>query len=163
MAITVFGSVLGVGTVGSSKALRLIEAALPTTRFLASSAITAAVTTLALVMTVLGLSLSSDFEFSDLHYSRMRGIAWLSVLTIVVSTLLLVMVTLPLEEVEGLSTWYSIFYHGLAGMIGLLGGLVVAMGLLIGSTIRGLIGIGRGFRTELLVEGGPEDGSGSRR
>jgi hypothetical protein len=157
MALAVFGAVLGIGTPGSSEALRLIEAALPATRFLGSAALTAAVTTLALVMTLLGVSLSSDFEFTDLHYSRMRGIAAISVVTIVVSTLLLVMVTIPLQEVQGLRTWYSVFYYVLAGMIGLLGGLVVTTGLLIGSTIRGLIGVGRrGYGSELLV-GTPDE------
>lgn len=157
MALAVFGAVLGIGTPGSSEALRLVEAALPATRFFGSAALTAAVTTLALVMTLLGVSLSSDFEFTDLHYSRMRAIAVISVVTIVVSTLLLVMVTIPIQEVQGLRTWYSAFYYVLAGMIGLLGGLEVTTGLLIGSTIRGLIEVGRrGYGSDLLV-GSPDE------
>lgn len=156
-AVTLFGTVVAVGEVQSAEALRLIEAALPTTRFFASSALTAGVTTLALLMTLLALGLGSDYEFRDTLYQRMMQVVTLSVIAIIVSTLLLVLVTIPLREVQDLRTWYSAFYYVLAAVIGILGGLVVSTALLLGSTIRGLIDVGRrGRESELLERDGAD-------
>lgn len=62
-SVALFAMTIGVGRVGDFQALRLIEAVLPTARFMASSAVAAAVTVLALLLTLLGLSLNSEFRF----------------------------------------------------------------------------------------------------
>jgi hypothetical protein len=54
------GVTLALGARGDAEALRLVESMVPTLRFLASSLITACATILALMLTVLGLSLDSD-------------------------------------------------------------------------------------------------------
>lgn len=46
-AVALFGTVIGVGGIGDFEALRLIEAVLPTSRFLTSTAIASGVTVLA--------------------------------------------------------------------------------------------------------------------
>lgn len=152
-AVVLFAIIIGVGRVHSFEALRLIEAAVPTARFLAAAVIGGAVTVLALLLTLLGLSLSSDFRFSDALYTRSAFLTWLSVAAIVLGTLVLLAVAIPIEEVEELATYYAIFYYVLAVALSLLGGLVIAIGVIIGFLLRGLIAIGHSERESDLLDG----------
>lgn len=141
-ALVLFVTIVAVGRIGSFQALRLIEAALPAARFLAAAVVGSAVTVLALLLTLLGLSLGSEFTFNSALYARANLLTSLSVVSIVVGIVVLLAVTLPIGEVEELATYYHIFYYVLAGSLSVLGGLVVATGSLIGVTLRGLIAIG---------------------
>lgn len=139
--ITLFIIIISVGSVGDFRALRLIEATLPTTRFLASSAIAAAATILALVLTLLSINLTTRIDFSRLHYRRVGHVTRLSITTIVLSTLVLIAVTVPIEEVDELTSYYDIMYYVLASATSLVGGAVVATALSIAETIHGLIAV----------------------
>lgn len=141
-AVAFSATVFGVGRLADFEALRLIEAALPTARFLASSALAAGATVLALLLTLLGLSLTSDYEFSDRLYNRARYITVLSVVAIVLGTAVLLAVTVPLEEVEALRAFYDVLYFLLAGSLAMLGGVMVTIGLMIAATLIGLIQVG---------------------
>ena len=134
-----FALVVGVGRIGDFEALAVIESVLPTTRFLASGAIAAGVTVLALLLTLLGLSLTEHVSFDPRLFSRARYIAVLGVAVIVIGVALLLAVTLPLSEAEELYPFYDILYYVLAGAISLLGGVLVTLGLMISSTLIGLI------------------------
>jgi hypothetical protein len=137
--VAFFALVVGVGAIGDFRALSVIEAVLPTTRFLASAAVTAGVTVLALLLTLLGLSLTENVSFDARLYSRARYIAILGVVVIVLGVALLLAVTLPLAEVEDLSGLYDVLYYILAGAISVLGGVLVSLGLMISATLIGLI------------------------
>jgi ABC-type branched-subunit amino acid transport system permease subunit len=52
----------------------------------------------------------------------------------------LLAVSVPVVEVEEISEHYTTLYYGLSVAIAVLGGLVTTMGLMIGATLRGLIG-----------------------
>lgn len=140
--VVLFFIIIGVGGIGSFEALRLIEAAVPTARFLASAVVGGAMTVLALLLTLLGLSLGSEYQFSQALYTRAAFLTGLSVAAIILGTLILLAVAVPIEEVEGLATYYAVFYYILAGALALLGGLVIAIGIIIGFILRGLIAIG---------------------
>lgn len=153
-AAVMFVIVIGVGKVGSFEALRLIEASLSTARFLASTVLGSAITVLALLLTLIGLSLSSEFSFSPRLYARAGYVTTLSVVCIVVAALVLLGLTVPIGEVEGLRTYYDVFYYALAMAMAVLGGLVVSMALLIGATLKGLIRIGHPEgESDLLADG----------
>ena len=149
--ITLFLITISVGSVGDFEALRLIEATLPTTRFMASSAIAAGATILALVLTLLSLNLTSEIDFSTHHYRRVGYVTTLSVVTLVLSTLVLIAVTVPIEEVEELSSYYDIMYYVLASATSLVGGAVVATTLFIAETIHGLIAVARPATDSRLI------------
>lgn len=140
-AVALFVMVIGVGSVGSFEALRLIESVQPGARFLASTVIAAAVTVLALLLTLLGLSMNTEVTFHKRLYTRARHITRLSVACIIMGVVLLLAVGVPLGEVEEIRPYFSILYYVLTGVMAVVGGLVVAMGLMIGSTLRGLIEI----------------------
>ncbi len=138
-AVAMFGAVIAVGQVGDFRALRIIEAVLPTTRFLASTAIAAGVTVLALLLTLIGLSLNVDIAFHSRLYRRARVITVLSIVAIVLGSLLLLAVTMPIEEVEDLRAFYDVLYYALATSTSVLGGVMVTIGLMISATLIGLI------------------------
>lgn len=157
-AIGLFGGVVLVGSVGDFQALRLIEATLPTARFLASTAIAAGVTVLALMLTLIGLTYSSDLSFRHTHFRRIRYVNLLSIAVIVGGVGVLIAMAIPIEEVEALRDLYSVLYYVMAGLISILGGLIVAMTLMIGGTLRGLVDAARPDGTsELVVTEDAED------
>ncbi|HEY5889268.1 MAG TPA: hypothetical protein VIW94_01020 [Acidimicrobiia bacterium] len=137
--IGLFGGVVLVGNVASFQALRLIEATIPTGQFLASASIAAGVTVLALMLTLIGITVSSDLTFTDIHYRRIRNINILALLVIVVAVVVLVAMAIPIGEVDEVRNYYAVLYYILAAMLSLLGGLVVAMALMIGGTVRGMV------------------------
>jgi len=141
-AIALFGMVIGVGQVGSFEALRLIESVLPTARFLGSTVTAAATTVLALLLTLMGLSLTSEFTFKPRLYTRARYITTLSVITIMMGVGLLLAVSVPISEVEEFRQYYVTLYYSLAAVMAVVGGLIVAVGLMIGATLRGFIDFG---------------------
>ena len=140
---TLFGIIIAVGNIGDFQALRLIEAALPTSRFLASTAIAVGATTIALILTLLSINLTTEIDFSDQHYRRIGYITKLSIVTIIVSTLVLIAVTVPIEEVEELMSYYDALYYALAGATAIVGGTVIATALLISETVSGLVRVVR--------------------
>lgn len=140
-ALALFAMVILVGQVGTFEALGLIESVLPGARFLASTVIGGALTVLALLLTLLGLSMTSEYAFHRRLYTRVSYITRLSVASIIVSASLLLAVGVPIQEVDGMRRYYAVLYYVLAGGMALLGGMVVSMGLMIGATLRGLVNV----------------------
>jgi hypothetical protein len=138
-ALALFATIIGVGRVGSFEALGLIEAALPTAQFFASSVIGGSITILALLLTLVALTLRSDVDFHTRLFVRARYLTRLSVTSLLLATAILLAMTIPIGEVDELGRLYATFYYGLAVVLAVLGGLVVATGLLIGATLRGLL------------------------
>jgi len=156
-ALALFGMVIGVGRVGSFEALRLIESVVPTARFLAAAAITSALTILALLLALLGLSLNSDYSFKPRLYSRARNISALSVACMVMSVGLLLAVSVPIGEVDEIRGLYAVLYYSLAAAMAVVGGLLISVGLMIGTTLRGLIQIGHPKEVSDLLAEHPEE------
>jgi hypothetical protein len=158
-AVGLFAMVVGVGRIGDFEALRIIEAALPSARFLASTSIGAGVTVLALLLTVIGLSLTLDISFHERLYRRARAITGLTVASIVLGVAVLLAVTVPIGEVEELSQSYDVLYYLLGVAVAALGGLMVTIGLMISSTLVGLIELAQPEGSNsLLDESGEPDG-----
>jgi len=147
-----FVVIIGVGQIHSFQARGLIEAVLPTARFLGSTVIGAAVTVLALLLTLIGLSLNTKEQFSSRLYDRAIRITRMAVVCIIMGVGVLLAVSVPIAEVEGISGLYAALYYGLSAAIAVLGGLVTTMGLMIGSTLRGLIGAAHPDGDSDLVE-----------
>lgn len=160
-SLVLFTIVLGIGQISSAKALGLITALVPTARFLGGSALGALVTVLALLLTLLGHSITGDLSFDRRFYDRINRIAMLSVVGIVMGVILLLFVAVPLAEFEEIAASGRLaIYYALVTVMALLGGLVVSVALLIGLTIQGVIAIGRpGVESELLEREEPVSAS----
>lgn len=134
-----FVVVIGIGRIGSFEALRLIESVLPTARFLGSTVVAAAVTVLALLLTLIGLSLDSEHQFSERLYDRAVRITRIAVICMIMGVGVLLAVSIPVVEVEDLRRYYATLYYVLSAAIAVLGGLLTTMGLMLGTTLKGLI------------------------
>lgn len=75
---TLCGIIIAVGNIGDFQALGLIEAALPTSRYLASTAIAIGATTIALILTLLSIDLTTEIDFSDQHIALTVPRRWRS-------------------------------------------------------------------------------------
>ena len=157
-ALLLFAMVLGAGQIGSFEALRLIEGVLPGARFLGSTVVAGSLTVLALLLTLVGLSLTSDYDFDERLYVRAGYIQRLAVVELVIGVVLLLAVSFPISELEELQRYYTILYYGLAALMAVTGGLVVSLGLMIGGTLRGLIGIEHPSFDSDLVRVSDEEG-----
>ncbi len=141
-AAAVFVGTATVGRVTAFRGRQLLEATLPTIRFLTSSVLMAAVTIMALMLTLLGLTLNSKWKFHDTHYSRIRQISAMTTIALILSVAVLMFLSIPIEESESLRTWYDFVYYAIAVSSSVLGGLVISIVLMLNYAIRGLVDIG---------------------
>lgn len=149
--VALFVTIILIGRVGSFEAPVIIEAAVSTAHFFAAAAVGGSLTVLALLLTLLGLSLGSEYHFSDALYTRAAFLTRLSVTSIILGTAILLASAMPIGEVDQLAIYHDIFYYGLSAALSILGGLVISMGLLIGVILRGITDIGRsGAESDLL-------------
>ncbi|HUF77243.1 MAG TPA: hypothetical protein VMM35_13240 [Longimicrobiales bacterium] len=133
-----FLTVFSVGAAGSVEARGLLESAKPAVRFLCSSMLTMGATVLALMLTLLAFTQSKRLQFDRMHYERIRQISLMNVVAIIGAVCLLLLMEVPLEESEALRSVYQVIYYGFLGTSSLLGGLTVAIVLMLHRTILGL-------------------------
>lgn len=143
--IAVLVSVAGSWTVGQlhgADGLVLLQAMLPTTRFLCSAMMTATATILALMLTVLGVSSNASSTFHAAHFKRLGQIALLDMIAFIGATVLLLVLNIPLEESDSVSMyWYNVAYYTVLFTSSLLGGLLVAVVLMLYSAVKDMIHI----------------------
>lgn len=129
-----------VGRLGGYEARVLLESTLPTIRFLCSTTAAAAATVIALMLTLLSLTTSHDTHFRPEHFGRIRGIALMSTICLVVSILVLLVLVVPLEESEKVPPeTYEVLYYGILGAAAVLGGMIVSIMLMLYEAIVGLV------------------------
>lgn len=137
--------VAGAGTallasVSGAEAQVLVEAIMPSVRFLCSSVMTAAATILALLLTGLGFAQGIDIKLKPKTYARMRELALVDTVALIGSILLLLFLfNVPIEQTETVPTWwYTAMYYTIVGGAAMLGGMLIAIVLLLYETIKGL-------------------------
>ncbi len=126
-AITLF-----VGNLSAGEAQAHLDASLPTMRFLCASVMTAAATTLALMLTLLSVSSGTEHKLKPAHYHRVQQIALVDTVAFVGATVLLLLLAMPFGEAEHVpSHWYDAIYYLLTGLSALLGGTLIAVMLML--------------------------------
>jgi hypothetical protein len=139
-ALVTTAVVVFVGAVGAGKAKALLEATLPTTRFLCSAVMTASATTLALMLTLLSLSTGVEGELASSHYQRVKQIALMDVIAFVGATILLVTLIVPFgENISVPIRWYTVIYYVVSIGAGVLAGMLVAVVIMLYTTVRDVI------------------------
>lgn len=133
------GVMLLVGQVGDYEARLLLEATMPTIRFLSSSVMTASATVLALMLTMIALSAEAEAELTGVHYQRIQQVSFMAVVALIAAIAVLMILTFPLEESEELSSFYDVVYYTVMGMSAVLGGMMVALVLMLLNAIRELV------------------------
>lgn len=134
------GGAYSLGRISGFEAMALMEASLPTTRFLASAVMTSSATVLALMLTLLSFSSSAEFRLSSLHYSRVKGIALVVCISFVVSTLFLLLLNIPLGETDRVPNyWYDTLYYSVITTAAGLSGVIITVVLMLYLTVRAMI------------------------
>lgn len=151
VALVIVGVSLVVGLVSGVEASQMLEAALPTVRFLTASVMTASATTLALLLTLLSLGGTSDKDLDEGFYAKVRQTALLAVVAFIGAAVILTAIVIPFGEQSNISaTAYTVLYYVFTGGAALVTGTLVAVVLSLYNTVTGLI------EALWLGEGDPE-------
>lgn len=126
------------------KARELLEAVVGAALFLASSVVTAAATIIALMLTMLSLTKQSDDEFDPVFFKQIQQIAMLSTIALVGGILLLLFLSMPLQESDQVPThWFTTVYYVLIVFVAGLSGLLVGIVLMLLNAVNSLIDVVR--------------------
>lgn len=137
----VIGGQLLVGRIYSeTEARKLIEALVPSARTLGSGVVGATSTILALMLTMLSLSRHATSELESVFFKRVKRIGLLSTIALVTGSLLLLLLSLPLQESKNVpGFWFSAIYYALIGLTAGITGLFVAIVLMLYNALGSLI------------------------
>lgn len=139
-AVVVFLASYISGQVTGLEALAMLEAMRPTTRFLCSAVMTASATILALMLTLLSLSFGAQYELQSVHYRRVRQIAWIDSVGFISATIFLLFLNVPIGGADNVpASWFSAIYYVSLTLSSLLGGLLIAVILMLYNTLQKLI------------------------
>ncbi len=108
--------------------------------YLASAMATASASTLALMLTLIGLTHNADSKFDDGVYRGISRVSILSTGSLIGAVLLLLMLVAPVGEFDKMpSRWYPIYYNCLFAMVGALCAALVTTVMELFLTIRRVI------------------------
>lgn len=130
---------IGVSTLTSGNAQRLLEATLPTARALFTTAMIASSTTLALMLTMLGMT--SDEPVKSRFYGQIRQASTLAVGVFAVATVVVLLLSIPFREGDGGQTLYTVLFFVISGVGALVGGALVAVMITLHQAVGSLIGL----------------------
>lgn len=141
VALIGFGARQAIGSVYSSaEATQLIEALSRAGLYLGSAIVTASVTTLALMLTLIGMMRRMDAEFDDATYRSVDLIARLATGALMIGLFVLLAFTLPVGEFETLpAEWYPHLYDGLFAACVIMVGLIAATVTTLYRTVKRVI------------------------
>ncbi|TBW29204.1 hypothetical protein [Gramella sp. KN1008] len=128
------------GQISGYKALELLKESMSGINMLCNTVILGSTTILALMLTLLGLSRSSENRLTDRHYRDVLMIAKSDTILIVVAVITFLMLNLPISESEEVNrNWYQTIYYVSLGMASLLGGGFIAVVMMLYGTITNVI------------------------
>ena len=135
------GARQAIGTVyGAAEARDLLEALSRAGLYLGSAIATASATTLALMLTLIGMLRRIETEFDRQTYTQVSRIAFLSTITLMISFVVLLAFTLPIGEFENLpGGWYNYLYTALFALTVVMVALAAASVSIVFMTIRSII------------------------
>ncbi len=130
----VVGTQLALGALYSARETRELVAAMASpVSTLATAIISGLTTILALMLTMLSLSHSLQQRLSDAFYTRIRRIALLSIVDMIVSIVLLLLLSSPIQEASqqaqqgGGTLAVTLTYYALIGLTALVAGVFVTI------------------------------------
>ena len=132
---------LSVGRVqGEAKAVELISSLADSGLYLGSAVATASATMLALMLTILGLTKQADTEFDTPVYKRVYRVAVFATWSLLGSIALLLTLTLPINEFEGVpDNYFAILYNVIFGLTVIVCALLACTVVLLFETVKTII------------------------
>ncbi|MGB3167098.1 MAG: hypothetical protein WBA68_10030 [Alteraurantiacibacter sp.] len=124
----------------SLEARELISALSSPALYLGSAIAASAATTLALMLTLLGLVRRADAEFDPQMYKQIYRVAVLSTILLAGAVVMLLLMTMPIGEFDDVpGSWFPILYKVLYWIVVVLSAGLVAMVTMLFGTVRSLI------------------------
>ncbi len=158
--ITLASSLL-VNVSSGSEARVLLSAMLPSIRFLSSAVMTAAATTLALMLALIGFGQGRDGKLTSLHYERVEQIARWNCIVFVAASSLLLFISIPLSESQEVPTnWYRMLYYSILIYSGLVTGALTFVIFLLYRAVTSLINVFHPDRKSDLIINSEEEEAG---
>lgn len=138
-AFTLAGA-MTVGFASGGEAYQLLQTALPAVRSFCGTVILAMGNILALMLTLISLSASTDIDLKWSHYHRVQQIAWADTVTLIGAILIYLLLNIPLNESEPPSiAWFTGFYYATLVLSSILGGAIITIILMLFSAVKDLI------------------------
>ena len=152
-SVLVGTSAYALGQPSDAEARVLMESMIPTSRFLCSAIMTATATILALMLTLLGMSVKADVNLSTTFYQRIRQIAFYDMLLLVAASVFLVLHCIPITKSDQLPDWwYPTLYYSVLVAAAMLAGAIVGIVVLLYNAVRDLIAVfGEGEEAHRIV------------
>jgi len=140
--VTLGLAVFVLGNLSGYEAKQLIEASLSGINMLCNTIVLASATILTLLLTLLGISSGSTSKLKEAHYLQVLNIAKWDTVLFVAALILFQLFNIPITESENVPTqWYSYLYWATLFFSSALSGLMVAVILLLYSTVVNIITI----------------------
>ena len=128
------------GQISGYKAMELLKHSMSGINMLCNTVILGSTTILALMLTLLGLSRSTESRLTKRHYKDVLIIAKSDTILIVVAVITFLMLNLPIRESESVGTsWYETIYYVSLSMASFLGGGFIAVVMMLYGTITNVI------------------------
>lgn len=141
-AIIIAVAIYLLGDVSGYKAKELIKSSLPGINVLCNTVVLASATILALLLTLLGISSSSETKLTKGHYYQVLFIARMDTILFVVAIILFQIFNIPITEADTLPVgWYIYAYWATLIFSSLLSGALVCVILLLYLTVNNIIQI----------------------
>lgn len=139
-ALTIMGGSWMIGQITGSEARYLLETVLPSVRSFSGTLMIALITVLALMLTLLGLSTSSEIKLKSAHYQQIKQIALLDMVTFIVAVLFYLLLNVPIQETDsGTAGWFYFLYYAALIISSLLAGAVITIVLMLYNAVRNII------------------------
>lgn len=129
-----------IGEVSGYKAKALIASSLNGINMLCNTVILGSSTILALMLTLLSLSVGADSKLRKQHYINVLMIAKADTILIVTAVITFLFLNIPMTETQEVpNSWYTYIYYISLGMASILGGGFIAVITMLYGTITNLI------------------------
>lgn len=147
------GGMLLVNVSSGGEARFLLEAMIPSVRFLCSAVMTSSATILALMLTLISFSSAQEARLKRSHYDRVRQIALVDTITFAAAIILLLIISVPLAEAAEIPPdLYTFFYYGTTVYAAVLGGALIAIVFMLYRAVMDLIRVVHPDEASDLVE-----------
>jgi NADH:ubiquinone oxidoreductase subunit 2 (subunit N) len=142
------------GHVGGYEAKQLLKSSLDGIQTLCNTIVLASATILALLLTLLGISASSDSRLKKDHYQNVLQIARVDSIVFTLAVLTMVIFNLPITSSEKIpEESYDVIYYIAIGLMSLLSSSIIVVVYMLFDTVRNIIKIvGLGVEDHPLVE-----------
>lgn len=133
-AFLTVGQIYTDGTAG-----RLLDAMQTSIQTLSIAVITGSATIIPLMLTVLGMAKQANIEYGCGFYQQVRWVTLMCAGTILLSTLLIMIMTVPMTETDEVYELYRPIYYTVVGTASLIVGLFSAMIVMLADAVTDVI------------------------